>query len=342
MVRVGPISAIPTLLEAAGVDSAALLAEVGLDRGFFSNPENLIGLPTVGAIMERCVARTNCPHFGLLVGRSASTTSFGLLGYLMMSSPTVGAALRELVGHMEVHDRSAVATLRVEGELATLGYTILVNGVAGRSQIHDAAIAIAFNLLRTLCGSDWRLSAVQLAHARPALIDPYVAHFGVTPYFGAEFNSLVFYKRWLNQPLSTFDPVLNGLMRERIGEIEAHRLEDLVGQVRRILTPLIGTTGCTLEAVASELGMSGRTLNRRLADHQLTFRDLLEEVHFEAASQLLKDTRMSAREIAQILGYSDGSAFSRAFTRWADVGPIQWRRSSAAGRTKGDRSDETA
>jgi AraC-like DNA-binding protein len=150
----------------------------------------------------------------------------------------------------------------------------------------------------------------------------------VAPHFESENNALSFDKRWLEQALGSADPVLHGMMGQRIAEIEERRHEDMVAHIRRILTPLIGTPACTLEAVANELGLSGRTLNRRLANHGATFRDLREDVHLEAACQLLRDTGMSALEIAHILGYSDGTAFSRAFTRWAGMGPIKWRRST--------------
>jgi AraC-like DNA-binding protein len=327
MVRVGPLAAIPTVLEAAGVDAGALLAEFGLDLGLFTHPDNLIGVPTLGALVHRCVERTSCPEFGLLVGRCASISSLGQLGYLMQSSPTVGDALRELAGHMEVHDGGGAVTLKVAGDLAMLAYTIMVSGVVGRSQLNDASMAIGFNLLHGLCGPGWHLTGVQIARTRPDRIAPYVAHFGVAPLFGSEVNTLIFDRRWLDHALGSRDPVLHGMMRERIQEIEEHRREDLVGQIRRMLTPLIGTPDCRLELVASELGMSGRTLNRRLARDNLTFRDLLEDVQFEVACQLLQDTRMTALEVAHILGYSDGSAFTRAFSRWAGMGPIEWRRS---------------
>jgi hypothetical protein len=105
MVRVGPIMALPEVLELFSVAPAELLAEFSLDPSFFADPENTLSMAMAGRLLGRCAERTGCEHFGLLVGQRAGASSLGVLGFLMQSSRTVGDALADFARHLEVQDR---------------------------------------------------------------------------------------------------------------------------------------------------------------------------------------------------------------------------------------------
>ena len=101
------------------------------------------------------------------------SSSLGLVGALVQHSPTVDAALRSLTVHLHLQSRGGVPTRTVEGERAALGYAIYQPGMPGSAQVHDATMAIAFNIMRTLCGSSWQPSEVRFAHREPADVQPY-------------------------------------------------------------------------------------------------------------------------------------------------------------------------
>lgn len=111
----------------------------------------------------------------------------------------------------------------------------------------------------------------------------------------------------------------------------------MVGQLRRVLPWLLTTRNVSLAAAAKAVGLSARTLNRRLADEETSFTELRDEVCFAIASQLLESTRMPVGEVATLLGYANLSEFTRAFTRWSGMGPAQWR--AARGKRSGKRTD---
>jgi AraC-like DNA-binding protein len=329
VLRVAPMAAIPPMLRDAGIEPREVLAEFGIEPGYFDDPENVIPFTTMGRIFLRCLDRTGCEHFGLLVGQHSGVSVLGAVGYLVQSAPDLRTALRELSAYLHVHDGGAVVTLSEEKPLTMLGYAILSDGVEGAEQILDAALAIGFNMMRGLCGPGWQLSGVQFAHARPRNLAPYRKFFRVTPEFNAEQSVLVFEERWLDRALPSADPRLHMLMTERAAELHGRVRDDLVGFVRRTLKPLVTSADCSLESVARRMGMHERTLNRRLAAAGETFRKVREDVRLEAACQLLEYTEKPAHEIAEILGYSDATAFSRAFRRWSGVAPTKWRASKA-------------
>jgi AraC-like DNA-binding protein len=321
------MAAIPPVLRDAGIDPRDVLAEFGLEPGYFEDPENVIPFTTMGRIFLRCMERTGCEHFGLLVGQQSGVSVLGAVGYLVQSAPNLRAALRDLSAYLHVHDGGAVVTLSEEKPLAMLGYAILSDGVEGAEQILDAALAIGFNMMRGLCGPGWQLSGVQFAHAKPGNLAPFRKFFGVTPEFDAEQSVLVFEERWLDRALPSADPQLHTLMTERAAELHGRTRADLVGLLRRTLKPLVTSADCSLAFVSGRMGMHERTLNRRLAAEGTSFRKVREDVRLEAACQLLEYTERPAHEIADILGYSDATAFSRAFSRWSGMAPTKWRAS---------------
>lgn len=332
LIRVGPLMATPAVLESLGVDPVPLLAEFGVRPDFFADPENVLPFATMGRIFCRCVERSGCGHFGLLVGRRAGVSALGVVGFLMQSAPDVRTALDELVHYLHLHDRGALVSVEAVGPYASLGYTILQHGVPCGEQILAGAITIGLNIMRGLCGADWRPDETHFAFRAPDDVAPYRECFGPRLRFDAEVTSLVFPSRWLDHPLPGADPLLHRLMEERIGELALRAGEDLVAQVRRGIRTLVLTPDCTLEAAARLAGMHGRTLNRRLRTHGTSFHELREEARRAVACQLLESTNRPANQIAAILGYTDASSFTRAFRRWSGMGPSEWR-ASRAGRS---------
>ena len=327
--RVAPMSAIVPMLREAGIDPHDLLAEFGLEPSYFEDPDNVIPFTTMGRIFLRCVERTKCEHFGLLVGQNSGVSVLGAVGYLVQSAPDLRTALRELSAYLHVHDGGAVVTLSEDKPVATLGYAILSDGVECAEQILDAALAIGFNMLRGLCGPGWQLSGLHFAHARPQDVAPFRKFFGVTPDFDAEQSLLVFEERWLDKALPSADPQLHALMAQRAAEFEGANRADLVGLLRRTLKPLVTSADCSLERVARKMGVHERTLGRRLSAEGTSFRKVREDVRLAAACQLLEYTERPAHQVAEILGYSDATAFSRAFRRWSGMAPSKWRASRA-------------
>lgn len=324
-VRVASIASVPALLRDMGVDPIRLLESVGLDPRAFEDPENPIALVDAGRLLDACAQSTGCPHFGLLVGQRGGVASLGLVGALMEHSPTVDAALRSLILHLNLRTRGAVPTRTVEGEWATLGYAIYQHAMPGTACAYDVAIAIAFNIMRTLCGSDWLPNEVQFARAKPRDANPYRRFFRSPLRFDADRTALVFSRRWLDQPLPGCDAASHRFIEKQIAEREALNVEDFAEMVRRALRTMLVTGRGTEKHVAELFSIHPRTLHRRLQPEGTRLRDLVEQGRCEIACQLLRDTHMNMSEIADVLDYADVTAFTRAFKRWTNLPPAAWR-----------------
>ncbi len=337
--RVGPILGIPVVLREMGLDLTEMAARAGVDAGLFDDADNTIPFESMGRLFRECVARSACPHFGLLVGERSAATSLGIVSELMQHAPDVGTALRDLVLYLQLQDRGAVPILEVHDDMVLLGYAVYQKGVVATDQIHDAAIAIGCNIMRALCGSGFQASEILLRRREPLDRTPYRRFFNAPVLFDSDQSALVFPKTWLEKPVRGADA-----RRYQALQIDARAMiersgVDFVDQMRRVLHGQMIAGYQSAAQVAYLFGMTPRTLNRRLADHGTTFRALLQEVRFESAQQLLRDTGTPLLRISMALGYANPSVFTRAFQRWSGQAPAAWRAASSES-SSADRATE--
>ena len=324
-VRIGTAQAVPEVLRALGVDPVEVLAKAGVEPALFDDPDSRISFAKRSHLIQLCVARTGCAHFGLLVGAQGGLHSLGLVGLLIKYSPDVGTALSALTRHLHHHGHGGVVTLSQYQDMATLGYQVYLPACEATDQIGDAAVAIMFSILRSLCGSDWKPSEVLFAHRCPDDVVPFHRLFDAPLRFNAEQNALVFRADALSHRLPTYDPALHRLLQLQVEALEANQAGELPQQVREVLRTELANGRAGVEEVAATFSMHSRTLNRRLRAFDTSFRALVDDARFEIAQQFLRDSTMDLRQIALLLGYADASAFTRAFRRWSGGTPARWR-----------------
>lgn len=324
-VRVGPMIGIPGLLEKLGQDPWAVIRSAGVDPRVFEQPEGSLDFAAAGRLLARCAASTERPHFGLLLAHTAGLESLGVLGLLVRHSPDVRTAVSNLVLHLLVQDRGAVPIFAVEDRQVFLGYSIYHPVVEGTRQIYDIALGIARNVMRALCGPGWRATAAQLPYRRPANVEPYRRFFQAPVRFDAARAAVVFPIDTVRCTVRGADPDIYQELTRRVAGLEAAGGGDLLFQVRRVLRNLVLSGGVSSDTVARTFDINKRTLNRRLRDRGLSFRELLDETRYQVACQMLGESDLAIIEIASVLDYADAAAFTRAFRRWSGTTPNAWR-----------------
>jgi AraC-like DNA-binding protein len=272
-----------------------------------------------------CVRRTRCNHFGLLLGQHVNLQSFGVAGRLARHAPTVGAALRDLAAYFILHDNGGSVGVSIHDGSVTMSYGIHVPGIQHSDHVYDLSVTTMLNVMRQLCGADWRPDAVLLPRKRPPDIRPYRDWFAAPLHFDSILAGMVFEERCLSQPIADADPLLHTLLRENASLAMGRQDPLLHGDVRRTIRLLLLNQRCSREDVARSLGLHPRTLGRRLQAAGATFQQLLDESRADLAQQLLRDTRITIARIAATLGYRDPTIFTRAFTRWTGRTPSAFR-----------------
>ena len=324
-VRVGSVRVIPELLRNLGANPAEVLAEAGVPPELFDDPDNRISFAQRSQLIQLCVDRTGCRHFGLLIGQQAGLHSLGLLGLLVQHSADVGSALRSLVRYLHHHVQGAVTTLAENDRMAMLSYSIYETLVDATDQTGDGAVAAMFNILRALCGPDWKPVEILFAHRRPDDMRPFQQFFRAPLRFDAEHDGVVFPADWLQRPLAAADAELRRRAQEQMDALELAHRGDFREQVLAVLRTALIAGQANAGQVAAFFSLHRRTLSRRLSACGTSFQSLVDEGRFEIARQMLENTDADIQRIAVMLEYADASAFARAFRRWSGTTPSRWR-----------------
>ena len=324
--RVQPFTHIAQTISDLGADPHQVFAAAGIPVDFFDDPENTISFQALGTLLEHCVAATGCPHFGLQLGASAGANPLGLLSEIMGQCANVGTAIAYFQQNLHLHDRGALATRIIEGQLVSLGYLVFDGEVAAIEQVYDTAVAIGVTLMRALCGPEWQPSAIHLPRRRPDNLRPYQKYFRCLPEFDAEQAALFFPVSDFKREIAGADPGKFSLLEEDLKSIaDLHDLS-IVEQVQRIVSALVTLRRCSLDEVAGQLSMNRRRVNRLLEREGMTYHRIAQETLRIHAERLIVNTGMTFGEIAVALDYADASAFTRAFRGWHGCSPQTWRR----------------
>jgi AraC-like DNA-binding protein len=329
--RVGAMVALPALLKQFDAEPEVVLSASGLATDALADPERTIPYDAWGRLLECSAAATQHPQIGLLAGRLWHLDDLGLLGAVVRNCATVGEALHLLTARQDVDSTGGLAFLVRRAAIVDLGYAVYSPGTPGIDQIYDTVLAAAFNFMRELCDVGWTPTEVFLPHGRPHDVSVYRDVFKVSPRFDSEFCALRFPAHVLDRRIADARPEVR---REGLENLHRTGALDLLNIVHRSLRVLLLHGKSSGDDLAGLLAMHRRTLNRRLRDVGTTFQDVLDEVRFEVARQLLSYSELPLDDVAASLGYAGVSPFMRSFRRWTGITPGQWRRDSAEERVR--------
>ena len=325
-VRAAPLRPTFDLLREAGVDPVPLLRRNGFGPTAFDDPEGRVDYLRTACLIGEAARATGLADFGLRIGQRFELADLGLLAALMRAAPTIGDAISNLQRFFHLHDRGAVPVLRDAGDgLVGLGYGLLRHDTPGADQVVDIAVMIVWRLLRALCGPGWKAVQVNLAHGPLPDRAAYRRCFGAPVQFNAAHCEVLFERRWLAAAVVGADPAQLAAMSEVAARSDAGR-ERSVGEHARSAAQVLALQGQLGEAaLADALGLSCRTLRRRLGAEGTSVRAIAGHARFEWARLLLQQTRLPVADIAAALHYGEATAFARAFKAWAGMPPSRWR-----------------
>lgn len=312
---------------ARGVDVADLLRSAGLTLEALEDPDARLEAPTVLALWNALRERTGDPALQLAAPSTLPWGAYRIIDYLVAASTTVGDGVRRFAQYFGLIADSLVLELGEGPDQHSVTLSTVDGGPVPPVYVDYVFAALVSRIRMRICPTI-RLRSVEMRRPAPAVIAPYHEVFRTTVRFGAGVDRLTFGTADWSEPTQNGDAALAELLEAHARVLAQRTPRAAIGftdDVRRAIVATL-TKGGTAQQVARALNVSVRSLQRKLVEHDTTFRELSEAVRGELASGYLTNPRVSISEVAVLLGFSEQSAFNRAFRRWTGETPGRWRK----------------
>ena len=303
----------------------ALLRRAGLPAGFFQQEKIYVTTAELFALWQAIGETSGDPGIGLKLGAEPRLELYNPTEIAAVCSRSYRDALQRMARYKQLTcpEEIRIHTARDE---ASVEFFYLQTDEAQPDVLVDLCLSWILAIGRR--GTDGQLMPLRLELTRPVqhreLIE---SHFGCPVRFKAGRNALVFGSSDLDRPFVTHnEDLLAAIGAQLETELQEQNAGvDVGAQVKHTLKRSLAGKRPTLQHIARELGMSARTLQRRLTDASITFQQLVEDTRRELAHHYLKQSTVELTEAAFLLGYEDANSFYRAFHLWEGTTPGEWR-----------------
>ena len=313
------------LLEANGHEPDPLYLDAGIDPGLLRKSGARIRFSSLKKIWEKATEIIDDPCFGLQANKYWHPSYGYALGYAWLTSHTLREALNRFVRYIRMLSEAGRIILEDDSKSLTLILDLKSAGMLLPAMV-DALLASLINICRINYGENLKPLTVNFVHPEPPCAEKYFDLFRSPVYFSAPRDSISFSSIDIDKHLPGGNPHLARINDKIIINYLANLEKgDIIHRVKACIIDLFQSGEVAFEKVAKTIGMSERSLQRKLSEKGTTFRTILDEIRKELALSYVRDLDITLSEIAFLLGFSEQSAFSRAFKRLTGMSPSKAR-----------------
>jgi AraC-like DNA-binding protein len=314
-------------VERAGVARGELLGRADIDPRRLEQADGRFAIEEFARLQARALELTGDEALGLHMAEQTSETAFDLIAHLLSHAPTMRESLELAVQFGALLMDGCQLTLRDTGPLMAVAYAFPRVSEASDRMHAEFVVAGLVRMARLFGGAQATPALVWFEHDRPACHREYARVFGGVEHFGQGATSIAFDRGLVDRPQLHQHPELFSMLRGE-AERKLERVTQGLGLADRLRQYLIARPAANIPDMATaarELGMSDRSLRRRLAIEGTSYRQLVQETLEMSAGHMLRAPHRSIQETAVALGFADAAAFHRAFKRWTGMTPKQYR-----------------
>lgn len=308
------------LVSSLGGDGRALMLAHGVDPEAAGDYQRFLSYHAVCAVLGAAAQELDCPDFGMRLAQRQGTEILGPVAVIIRHSETVADAIDGVTRYLYNCAPSDVTELRRGPSAAVFTFAIHVRQLANRDLMVEKSLGTAMAALRLMLGEDFTPLRVTMRHNRIAPVEKYRDLFVCPVEFGSELNSIHLPNYVLSRPIRGRDAAALTLAENYLAHVRPDR--EFADHVREMTERLIGVNRASLVVVAREMALHPRVVQRRLAESNTSFEEILDDVRRSLAWQL-SATGMQASQISTMLGYSEQSSYARACRRWYGESPRQ-------------------
>ena len=323
--------AILAAVAALGLDARRLEREAGLDPAAVADPDGRLPAEQFYRLFEMASRRWNSPGFGLVAGQAVPIGIYHVLDYLLLSASTLGEGLTDFSKYFAIATRTAAYEIQREEDLFGCEMVWRIPPTGIMFDVRDWSLSAVLRRVREASGAV--PARVEVAGPAMAPLADYERVFGAPTVLQGRWNVLWYTAQAWGAPMPRRDDWLRQTLRRHADLLLDRSLaasrESAGERVRREMLRRIRVGVPSVTDVARGLGVGARTLQRQLKQEGVGFATLADEVRQHLAREYLREGELTISEVAYLLGFSEPSAFTRAFRRWTGEGPQAFRKRQA-------------
>lgn len=327
-IRVSAIKPLLEQFEKRQGKARELLTRHGIMPSLLSDPYAVIPLQRFVAFFEDAAAALDDPLFGAKLGAILKPGDMGPMGLLFSLSPSIMDAFERISKFVNSLQNTTNSGLVQDGENLIWSYRISDNSIWPRRQDAEFSLAASCQLVRANFKASWRPTEVHFEHEMPSEPDAIRRIFKSPVLFKQSSNRIVMNLEEAARVYRNENKELSLILERHMSDLmhETDVGQSITSKVKSLIEFYIGRRPITIGLLAEELGITPRTLQRRLSDEGATIRNLTLSCRQEMARNLLSAKHSTMSDVAQALGYADGAVFCRAFKGWTGHPPSQKER----------------
>lgn len=313
------------LAQSLNISPLEQLRRVDISPACLSNPDTMIPFSSFIQLMENSAQAAKVENFGLRMAEGRRPSNLGPLAIVLKSQRTMRDALEAIRSYCHLQTEAlSVFFEEVDGVLI-IREELLSDHPEPMRQATELSMGILYRTLRVLLGSEWQPTSVCFRHAPPGDLTVHRRVFSTRLYFNRAFDGIVCRAANLDDPLPNYDPETARYLQKLLAAMNTHPTQSITDKVRDLVCALLPTGRCSIDVVSQHLGLDRRTLHRHLQKEGASFSELSDSVRSDMAIKYLTEYHRSLKDVAELLGFSEPSAFSRWFSHRFGCTATTWR-----------------
>lgn len=334
-VRVASISHFVTVAESLGLDAKALLRQAGIDPGLLLQPETRFPAQSFAEALEAAAEAGRCPAFGLLISERRQVSDLGPVALIVSHQSTLSDMLATIIRYRRLMNGSLTIRAEQFGDLVVISQSVDAPGARSLRQGYELAVGGLHLLFHGQTKGRWRPLTVNFTHPPPPDLAIHRRVFGEACLeFGSGFNGFTCSRAQLDAPIPSAEPLLAEWAEAFVRTLPNAEPGPIADEVGAAVEALLPDGKASVARAAALLGLSTRTLQRRLAAEGEDYAGILNGARRRVALRHLANSGLPLIDVAALSGYSRQSSFSRWFAGEFEMSASEWRHLSDAPRAR--------
>ena len=312
LVRAACLTHFAEVARASGLNPLRMLLDVDLSPNVLDEPDLMIPIDKVARLLQNSAKASGNDSFGLCMASSRLLSNLGPVGLLVRDQETLRDSLNLLVRYLATLNSALMLVIEEVDQTVIIRERLLASrpGEPMRQRV-ELALGVMMRVIRQLIGRDWQPRCVYFEHAPPQHLAMHHRMFGVHVAFNQDFNGIVCSRADLDTRNEFADPAMIRYAQKLLDFAPPADESCILDDVRRAILLLLPRGRCSIEQVAEHMGVMPRTIQRRLTEQGQTFSCAMNDIRKQLALRYVLESKRSLTEVAELLGFTAASSFSR-------------------------------